>query len=184
MYLHTEDPQILVATLMYLVARATWHSGFVQLCLNCFLWPSVYLSHVFPSWFFRALHCDTVSCCTRLIPQGKGYLTSPLFQGIIRVPKSLMFDVSGEHDGIRTLNLGPARRQEASRTNQPVTLSSMTPERRAHLNRSDSLTFAREYFLYSRFAMQQIVQCTHLQAQILWTVGEGSTVVRQAVRLK
>jgi len=40
MYLHTEDPQILVITVMYLVVQVTWCSGFVHPCLKCFLWPS------------------------------------------------------------------------------------------------------------------------------------------------
>ena len=149
MNLHTQDPKIFVATLMYLVARVTWRSGFVYPCLKCFLRPTVYLSHVFRSRFFRALHSDTVRCYARLIPQGRRYLTSQIFQGIIRVPGSLVVDVSGERDGIRTLKMGPARRSEASRTNPPVTRSNITPERRAHLNRSDSLIFPRQYFLYS-----------------------------------
>lgn len=147
MYLHTEDPQILVTTVMYLVARATWRSGFVHSCLKCFLWPSVYLSHVFPSRFYGALRCDTLRCCRRLIPQRRDIWRH---QRIIRITGSLVVDVSGPHDGIRTLKMEPTPRSEASRTNQPVTRSRMTPERRPHPNPSDSLTFAREYFLYSR----------------------------------
>jgi hypothetical protein len=92
---------------MYLVARATWRSGCLHSCLKCFLWPSVCLGHVFPSRFFRALLCETVSCCTRLTPQGRVYLTSPLYQGIIHVTGSLVVDVSGQLDGIRALELPP-----------------------------------------------------------------------------